>query len=214
MAASAIDLEGFTGISGIERSDIASGLFDNARVYIFKCNFMNPVEDFEEITSGFFGKTTIIDERYRIEGMSLIDALNQSVGRSISPGCAWTHGSPQCGIDLTTLDVTGTLTAVASGSSFTDSSRAEAADYFIAGTIQFTSGVNAGHKAQEVKAFAAGVITTYEPFYYVPAIGDAYILIPGCRKRLDDCQAKNNVINFGGFPHMPLQSTYVAIGGN
>jgi hypothetical protein len=41
------------------------------------------------------------------------------------------------------------------------------------------------------------------PFEVV--VGDAYSLLPGCRKRLaEDCRDKfNNVVNFRGFPHVP-----------
>jgi hypothetical protein len=76
-----------------------------------------------------------------------------------------------CGVSLAANTVTGTLTSVSSASVFTDSARAEAADTFGAGTIQFTSGLNSGLKPLEIKSFASGVITTFEPFYYLPVMG-------------------------------------------
>ena len=211
---SAIDIEGIAGLAGISRDEIASGIFDNARVKIFKCNYLNPVEDYEPITAGFFGKVTLQDDRYRVEGMSLIDALNQSVGRTYSAPCQRTFGDAGCTVDLTTLDVTGTLTHITGPSVFRDSARAEALDYFAAGTIAFTSGPNAELKPLEIKAYAAdGTITTHEPTYFNPSVGDDYILIPGCRKRLDDCRDKwDNVVNFFGFPHIPTTTTYSKVG--
>lgn len=211
---SAIDLEGFVG-SGIERDQIASGLFDNARVYVFKCNYLSPVEDYEEVTAGFFGKTTLRDDRYQVEGMALSDALNQSVGRAYTPGCSWTFGDAKCGKNLAPLTVTGALTSVTSNHSFRDSARTEAADYFVGGTLRFTSGENAGNKALEIKAYAAdGTITTHEPFYFLPSVTDAYVLIPGCRKRLSDCITWHGSADpFGGFPHMSTESAYVSRGG-
>lgn len=216
MAAASIDLEGFVGVGGITREQIASGVFDNARVYIFKCNYLSPVDDYEPVTSGFFGKTTLTDDRYRIEGMALIDALNQSVGRTYTASCGWVFGDARCGKDLTALDVVGALTSVTSSRVFRDSSRAEAADYFAAGTIQFTSGANAGLKPLEIKSYAAdGTITTFEPAYYAPAIGDTFVMIPGCRKTLAACRDKwNNVLQYGGFPHMPTSNTYASRGEN
>ncbi len=213
-SASAIDLAGFVGFAGITRDQIASGLFDNARVYIFKCNFFAPVEDYEPVTLGFFGKTTIDDDRYQVECMAMVDVLNQSVGRTYSPGCSHTFGDARCGKDLSLLDVAGSLTSVTSNRVFRDSSRGEAADYFVGGTIRFTSGDNADHKPLEIKAYAAnGTITTHEPFYWTPQVGDSFVLIPGCRKRLSDCQAWSNVVNFGGFPHMSTSSAYTEYGG-
>lgn len=214
MAAAAIDLTGFVGIAGITSDQIASGVFDNARVYIFKCDFLNPVEDYEPITAGFFGKTTLEDEKYVVEGMSLIDALNQSVGKTYTPTCSRVFGDAGCTKDLTALDVVGAVTSVTSSLVFRDSSRSEADDYFGAGTIQFTTGDNAGLKPLEVKSYALdGTIALFEPTYYLPQIGDAFVLIPGCRKRLEDCRDKwNNVVNGFFFNEMPSSSVYTQRG--
>lgn len=214
-AASAIDLSGIAGIAGISRDQIVSGVFDNARVHVFKCDFLNPVEDYDPVTCGFFGKTTLEDDRYTVEGMALIDALNQSVGRSYAALCTHTFGDARCGIDIGALTVAGTVSVVTSNSVIRDTSRTESADYFAGGKIAFTSGNNDGLKAQEIKSYAAdGTITTFEPFYYPPEIGDTFVLIPGCRKRLTDCRDKwDNVINRFAFDYMPTSSVYAAVGG-
>lgn len=231
MAAAAIDLTGFVGVAGITRDQIASGVFDNARVYIFKCDFLNPVEDYEPVAAGFFGKTELQDEKYTIQGMSLIDTLNQSSGKSYQAPCSNTFGDAGCGITLSLVSVSGTLTHVTSANTFRDSSRPEAADWFGAGTVQFTSGANAGLKPLEIKSHAAdGTLATFEPFYYLPSVGDAYVLIPGCRKRLADCRDKwlnvavtsgvhpwktyPNKGGFFGFSYIPTASVVQQIGGN
>lgn len=215
---SAIDLEGFVGFAGVTRDIIASGVFDGARAYVFACDFLGPVEDYEPLLMAVLGKTRLEDDRYIIEQMSVVDVLSQSVGRVVGPSCDKVFGGQGfagCKKDLVALTVTGTLTAVAGARSFTDSARTEAADWFGLGTIVFTSGANAGLKAQEIKSFSGGVITTYEPFYYTPQIGDAYSMVPGCRKTLDACRDKyNNVLNFGGFPFKPPTSVYASRGTN
>ncbi len=215
MAASAIDIEGIANIAGVGADDIAAGIFDNARVYIFKCNFLAPVEDYEPVAAGLFGKVSLEDEHYRIEGMSLIDVLGQSVGKTYTAACSHTFGDARCGIDLSSIAVVGSITHVTNAYSFRDSSRTEAADWFAYGSIRFTSGANAGHKALEIKSHAAdGSIATFEPFYYTPEIGDDFIIVPGCRKRLSDCRDKwNNVIHFFGFSNIPTGSTYASVGG-
>lgn len=215
LSPSAIDLEGFAGYAGITRAGIASGVFDHARCYLFACNFLNPVEDFEPIVASILGKTTLNDERYVIEEMALIDALGQSVGKTYTAACGKAFGGQEdagCKVVLGPLTVTGALTAVASAHVMTDSARGEASDYFGGGVLTFTGGQNAGF-SKEVKSFAAGVIEVYEPFYYAPQVGDTYALIPGCRKRLEDCRDKwNNVVNFGGFSFVPTGSQYAQIG--
>lgn len=225
MSPSAIDLEGFLGFAGVTRDAIASGIFDGARCYLFATNFLAPVEDYEPIVASIMGKTTLEDDKYRVEEMALVDALNQSVGKTYSAACQKTFGGQEyagCMIDLGPLTVTGTLSAVTSSSIVRDAGRSEAADYFGLGTLQFTSGLNAGLKPMEIKRHEAdGTLETFEPFHYPPAIGDAYSLIPGCRKRLEDCRdkwepilltGKGNVDNFGGFSNIPTSSQYAEIG--
>ncbi len=210
----AVDIEGIVAAAGVSRDALASGVFDNARVYVFRTNFLAPVEDEEEIAAGFFGKTTLEDDRYRIEGMSINDALNQSTGLVYQASCPRTFGDAGCTKSLAALTVTGTLTHVTSASVVRDAARGEAADWFGAGTIAFTSGNNAGLKALEVKSHAAdGTVETFEPFYYAPQVGDAYTMISGCRKRETDCRDKYaNLINFLGFTRIPTGSTYLKVG--
>lgn len=217
---SAIDIEGIAGASGVTRAAVASGLFDGARCYCFATSWNAPVEDQEPITAGIFGKATLLDDRYQIGGVSLVDALNQTIGETYGPQCPKVFGSQTyggCMVDLSANGntVTGALTSVGSASAFVDTGRAEADDVFGAGTIQFTSGPNAGLKPLEIKSFSAGTFVTFESFYYMPGIGDTYIAIRGCRKRLSDCQARaggSNVLNFGGFPWIPTSSTYAQVG--
>ena len=231
-SAAAIDISGFVGIGGVTRDEIASGVFDNARVYIFKCNFLAPVEDYEAIILGFFGKTTLVDNRYTVESMGLVDVLSQGKGKTLTPGCMNTFGDAGCGITLSLVQRTGSVTDVSSRFVIRDSARTEPADWFGAGTVEFTSGQNAGLKPLEIKAYAAdGTITTFEPFYYLPAVGDALRLTPGCRRRRsEDCRDKwGNVAvtngvhalkaapnngGFFGFPDMPTESVYTQVGSN
>jgi len=213
LSPSAIDLEGIVALAGVSRDALAAGVFDNARVYIFKTSFLAPVEDYEPVAAGFFGKTTLMDDAYRIEGMSLIDALNQSVGKVYAASCQHTPWDAGCGIDPASVTVTGTITHVTSNFVFRDASRGEAADWFGAGAITFTSGNNAGLKALEIKAYAAdGTITVHESAYYTPQVGDTYSMVKGCRRRLIDCQANSNIINMFAFPHLPTSSDYLRIG--
>jgi uncharacterized phage protein (TIGR02218 family) len=217
-----VDIEGIAGASGLSRAAVGSGLFDGARCYVFATSWAAPVEDQEPVVAGIFGKATLLDHRFQIGGVSLIDALNQTVGQTYGAQCPKLFCGTEyagCGVSLAANTVTGTLTSVTSASVFTSAARTEAADTFGAGTIQFTSGPNAGLKALEIKSFAGGVITTFEPFYTLPVAGNAYSMVRGCRKRLSDCQARwngsgivSNVANFGGFPWIPTGSTYAQVG--
>ena len=219
MAPGVMDLSGIADIAGVDFDQIVSGVFDNARVYAFATTWTAPTEDEEPLGLAFMGKTRLSDDRYTAELMMAIDALNQTVGDTYAPGCQKAFGGQEyagCGVALGPITVTGTLTHVTSNRVFRDSTRAEAADYFGAGTIAFTTGSNAGLKPLEVSIHAAdGTITTFEPFHYPVQVGDAYTLIPGCRKRQEDCRDKwSNIINFGGFSYVPTQSTYAQTGSD
>lgn len=218
MSPGVLDLSGIAGLAGIDYDTIASGVFDNARVYVFATTWRTPTVDEEPLGLAFLGKTTLQDDRYTAEMMMSVDALNQSTGHTYTPSCQKRFGGQEfagCKVALGPITVTGTITSVTSTSEFRDSARTEVADYFGEGTIAFTSGANAGLKPLEVKTHAAdGTLTLHAPCHYPVAIGDAYSLIPGCRKRIEDCRDKwSNIVNFGGFSYVPTQSTYSKVGG-
>ncbi|WP_230685838.1 hypothetical protein, partial [Streptococcus pneumoniae] len=78
---------------------------------------------------------------------ALVDQLNQTVGDTYTAACRKTFGGTEfggCQVSLAGITVTGALTHVTSSLIIRDSSRADAADRFAAGTIEFTSGSNAG----------------------------------------------------------------------
>jgi uncharacterized phage protein (TIGR02218 family) len=214
MSPSVIDLEGVLAFAGITRDQIASGVWDNASIYLFATTWTDPQEDEEPLGKFILGKTTIRDDRFVAEMMHLIDALNQEVGRTVGPTCPWQFGSIECGVDLNDHTYTGTITAVTDRGNFTDSSRAEAAEFFDGGTIEFTSGDNVGLRALEIQKFeAGGVFQLFLPFHYLPQVGNTYTVIRGCPKTRAACKSYDNILNFGGFPDQPTTNMVNKAGG-
>ena len=219
-AASVVDLEGFVGYAGVTRDMLQSGVFDGAEVYYFYADFLNPVEDDQEHLQAIFGKTEISDDRYRIEQMAQPDLLSQDSSQSYTSTCAnirdfggQNYGG--CGVDLPAITVTGTLTHVTSSLVIRDSTRPEAADRFGWGTIAFTTGDNAGLGAIKIRDYAAdGTITLYEPPFYPLAVGAGYIMTPGCRGTIAQCQSYGNITRRRGFDWIPLGSTVRSVGGS
>lgn len=235
-ASSSVDLAGILQDGAVSREDLASGIYDNARVHLFATSFEAPVEDEEPLALMFWGQVTYdeIRDTYTAQLMGAIDVLSQSTGRTYSPTCPWIlfdetldgrvipasqsrctgPRAAQDGPLLATFKVTGTLTGVTDQYTFTDSTRAEAADYFAYGTIRFTTGPNAGLRPIEIKSFASGgIITLHEALFYLPTVGDSYEMIPGCRKDAATCKNKfANKINFGGQDHVPSPSQYSQVG--
>ena len=70
----------------------------------------------------------MLDDRYQIGGVSLVDALNQTVGQTYGAQCPKVFGGQEYGGCMVNLaangnTVTGTVTSVTSASVFTDSGR-------------------------------------------------------------------------------------------
>lgn len=215
-AASSFDLEGFVGLAGIGRDEVASGVFDGATCKLFKTSFLAPVEDEEPMDRAILGRTVLEDDGYRIEQMGLVDLLGQPVVASVSPMCRNIFGGQEyggCHVNLAAITVTGTLTSVTSALVIVDTARTEPADHFGAGVIRFTSGPNAGLAPIRVDGFATGALTLANAPYYPLTPGTAYELEPGCRKRLEDCQRHNNVPRMKAYPHVPPKSVYTSVGG-
>lgn len=215
MAPGAVDLQGILGVAGISREAIASGVYDNARCYLFATSWTAPVEDEEPITASTLGKATLIDDAFVVEEMVLVDALNQSVGLTYGATCKKKFGGTEfAGCKKIVAPSSGTITHVTSRYVFRDSARAEVADYFGAGQITFTSGSNAGLGALEIKSYALdGTVELFEALPYPVVVGDSYIMKPGCRRRLEDCRDKwNNILNFGGFNNIPTSQIYAQQG--
>lgn len=216
MTPGTFDLEGIIALSGISRAAIASGALDNSKLFVFATQFNLPIEDHEPISKSILGRTTLKDDRYSIEAMSLIDALNQPIGKTYGATCPKKFGGQEfAGCKKVVAPTAGTVTSVTDRYIFTDSALAQAADYFGAGSVVWTTGANVGLKSQEVKSFGlGGVVELYEAFFYPVQIGDQFSIAPGCRKRADeDCRDKwANILNFGGFTRIPTGNTYATRG--
>lgn len=208
MSPGSLDLSGILQSPGVTRDQLAAGLYDNARVYAFATDWSNPVEDEEPLAKLLFGKVEIVDDTYKVQLMTLIDAVSQTYSESYSASCPFTLGDSRCKVDLDALEEATDIAAVTDLRTMQVNS-AEADDYYAYGTIEFTTGNNANLGRREIKsADASGNLVLFHPFQYEIEVGDQVVLRPGCRKRpKSDCKEKfNNKINFGGFEYIPTKN--------
>jgi uncharacterized phage protein (TIGR02218 family) len=190
------------------RFDVLSGVWRNAAFLLFVYNWATPTDGIDPQMAGSFGEAELRQNTIVIELRGLQQLLQQGVGAVSTKNCRARLGDSMCTVNLAPFTVTGTITSVTDAQTFRDSARAEAVDWFTEGEFSFTSGPLAGlvprHK---VKAYAAnGTFTMALPFLALPAVGNTYSVIAGCRKRLaEDCATKfSNVLNFQAEPHRPL----------
>ena len=82
-----------------------------------------------------------------------------------------------------------------------------AAGWFTFGTVEWTSGANAGRRTEVLGhdiADGIAILTLLEAPMRAIVGGDGFIIRAGCDKRLETCRDRfANVPNFRGFPHMP-----------
>ena len=101
MSPGTVDIEGVLSITDITREDIKKGLYNQARIYVFYTNYLDPVEDEEKVISGFWGEATLMDGTYSTTFRSLMDVMSTRTGKSISPTCTAKLGDNKCGVRVT-----------------------------------------------------------------------------------------------------------------
>lgn len=132
-----------------------------------------------------------------------LELLDQPIPRWVFQAqCRHRIYSTGCGVNPASFQVGGTAqTFSTAGSIVTGLSQADG--YFELGRIRFTSGVLAGER-RTIRAWGSGIATPVTPFSAAPAVGDSFIMLPGCDRTRATCGAKfSNTANFGGQPHIP-----------
>ena len=189
----------------ITRQDLLTGRWNGAAFEIFECNYADLAAGVHILKRGTTGEVGVNRGAFQVELRSLAQALQQTIGAVTSKTCRYRLGDANCGVDLAPFTHAGTVTAVASQQQFTASALAQPADYFVEGTVRFTSGLNTGY-TQKCKIFTSGKVFTLSlPMPYAITVADTFTAIAGCQKRhLTDCKTKfSNILNFGGEPDLP-----------
>lgn len=187
------------------RPDILAGKWYNAKFELFRYNSLAPSDGVDTILVGTLGEVEMRNGSIMVELRGLQQYLQQPIGSVSSKTCRARFGDALCTKSIATFTVTGSITSVTSQQIFTDTTRAEAADWFSEGSVTFTSGSAEGLTSKIKTHAAGGVITLTLPILLQLSVGDTYSMVAGCRKRLtEDCNTKfSNAINFQGEPHLP-----------
>ncbi|HBC52867.1 MAG TPA: beta tubulin [Alphaproteobacteria bacterium] len=196
----------------ISEADLASGLYDDAAIVIYRVNWQD-TDQRVVMRAGNLGEVTRGAGEFRAELRGLAHRLNQPQGRLFQYGCDTDLGAPRCGVDLSDPDFVGagsvaTPTAPDIRRHFTALSLGGFANgWFSRGRLLWQSGSNAG-LAMEVKLHTSSAgIVSLELWRDMPAdiaAGDGFTVTAGCDKQFSTCSAKfANAVNFRGFHLMP-----------
>ncbi len=202
----------------ITRADLLAGRWDGATFRLFAVNYADLTAGTDEILTGTTGEVRVTrDEAFTLELRGLKQALQRTRGVVTQKTCRYRLGDTACSVNLAPYTRTGTVSSVTSPRVFTSSGLAAgsptfAAGWFAEGVITFSTGLNVG-LSRKVKAYTAGgQIECLAPFPFAVVNGDAFEIVAGCGKRLEDCRNKfNNVLNFGGEPHLPGVDALTAV---
>lgn len=209
LAVSNLDVDGALSSAAITEDDLNAGLYDDASVTIMRVNWQD-VSQRVILRSGFLGNVTRGETAFSAELRGLAARLDQTAGRVFQRTCAWELGDSRCGVDLDAPahHGSGTVASVVSNFDFTASGISSfASGVFSRGKITWTMGANVG-LGIEVKAHSQGTpnarLSLFLPTPRPIEVGDTFSITAGCDKRFETCGDRfANVINFGGFPHMP-----------
>ena len=187
-------------IVDLRAEDIEAGLFDNAAVTVFVCNWKAP-DDFQIILgAGSLGDILRTAEgEYRTERRGVAQALIKNFVRTFGVDCDAIFGDDRCRFDLSTVTFAGTVTGVTDRRVFT----ATIAGGFDEtqgrlGVVTFTYGENDGF-AMDVKETSAGTVELFLPMPRDIAIGDTFNISQGCDFKYETCRdVYDNLYGPGG----------------
>jgi uncharacterized phage protein (TIGR02218 family) len=198
-------ISGALNADAITEADLARGLWDGARVDIFRVDWSDPSLRLH-LFAGHIGEVRRGVSAFEAELRGLQAALNVPVGRVFSRFCDADLGDARCGKDIENpaFRGEGIVTEVLGGSAFrADGLEAYAEGWFARGRLVWDAGGESEIAAHRLEGGDA-VLELLDPPGTVLAVGATFAVYAGCDKRFETCRAKfANTLNFRGFPHMP-----------
>ena len=144
------DAEGALRSDRITETDILDGRWDNAAIEVWRVNWEN-VAQRVLMRRGNLGQIRRGKQVFVAEVRSLTHFLNQPVGRTYQYYCDAELGDARCGGNLAapSYSGSGSVAAVSGDRRFTTSALGGfAANWFALGRVEWTSGGNAGRRAE------------------------------------------------------------------
>lgn len=194
----------------IDAEDIARGVWDGARISVWRVDWRAPVHRVH-LFAGHIGAVRAGPAAFEAETVGVDAALDAPFGRVFSRFCDADVGDARCGVDLeadmfrgagVVVEVRDARTFGATGLGAFDEG------WFTRGRIVWDAGgagdVTAHRVAGEIVKIEIATSLAFDA-------GDAFTITAGCDKRAQTCRAKfANIASFRGFPHMPGNDAILA----
>lgn len=197
------DVQGVFEDGGVTDADIEAGAYNGAVVtetvvdwrYPFAGAHLRNRYEIEELTWD--------GERWVAKMLGAKLRLQSAIGFQYTRTCRHTLGDQKCGVDLSSLEQSGTVASVDASGRELGTGLSSPDGYFDGGELLFTSGAASGKHAVVKSSLADGTVELQLAPAGVAA-GDTFIATPGCAKTFETCDEKfGNGPRFGGFPYIP-----------
>lgn len=193
----------------LEARDLEAGLWDGARVAVYRVNWQQPAQHIL-LRRAVIGEVSRDGAAFRAELRGLAHLLEARQGRVFQKACDADLGDVRCTVDLSgpAFSVTATVeTAPDTATLVLGGADGFESGWFTGGRLEVTGGAASGFAseiARHVRAEGGVRVALWQPLDRPVEPGTAVRLTAGCDKRLATCAAKfANHLNFQGFPHMP-----------
>jgi uncharacterized phage protein (TIGR02218 family) len=197
--------EGALSAEFITEDDLGAGLWDGARVDVWRVDWQAP-EHRVRIWSGRLSEVTRRGAAFAADLVSLKADLERPIGRVYSRCCDADVGDARCGVDLddpafrcegVVTEAIGSKRLLAAGLDTFEHA------WFGGGTLTWVSGANVGAVVRVARHAGSEIELGVAPRVAIEA-GDAFVITAGCDKSFAMCGVKfGNRDSFRGFPHMP-----------
>ena len=204
-----IDVDGAVTSERLDEQDLLAGLYDDAKVEIFRVNWQDTGQRVL-MRTGSLGEVRRADGAFTAEVRGLAHYLQQPKGRLFQYVCDADLGDVRCGVDLSNpaYRAAGTVSAVINPRRFNVAGLQDHyPGWYSRGLLVFETGANEGGR-YEIRHHEVIVDTVIIELWREPAHavvgGDALVVTAGCDKVLATCRDKfANTANYRGFPHIP-----------
>lgn len=201
-----LDVAGILDSEKIKDTELRSGLFNRADVYIFIVNWKDPSQGALKVRRGWFGEVSLLGNgTFTTEIRGLAQALSHNFIEVYASECRADFCDSRCKLNIADYEIATTVDTVISRSSFNLPTGftvpTQGLDY---GTVTFVDGENAG-RVVEIIGYntTSRQIDLFEGVSYDIVAGTNIKVAPGCNGSLDRCKFYGNVVNRRAEDYVP-----------
>ncbi len=208
LAVGGADVSGALSAASLSESDLGNGLYDGARVEIFRVDWSAPALHVL-LEAGVIGEVRRTEHAFVAELRSLAHELDQETGRLFQSSCDADLGDGRCRFVFSQAPFVTDVALLAGSGAMELRVASDSADegWRRGGVIEMLTGANAGARTsvkEHRRASGVDSLLLWSALAAPPMAGDLVRLHAGCDKSFSTCRVKfGNGANFRGFPHMP-----------